>query len=598
MAPELNPQQKAAVEAPDAPLLIVAGAGTGKTRTLTSRMLHLIQRGVNPERICALTFTNKAAREMNERVTAGLPPNLRGSQGPFLGTFHSLGARILRVECKSLGRNSKFVIFDAQDSVQLVKKVLKGIGARLDEKPSFILSRISALKNGMATPADLATSRNPADKTALRAFERYEEELEQQNAFDFDDLLVKVVKIWKEHPAVLEKYRRRYQYILVDEYQDLNNTQYELIRLLAEHHGRISVVGDDQQTIYSWRGSNFEIFMGFERDWPGSTVVVLDQNYRSSGNIIRAASELIAHNLRQKPKKLWTEHPEGELVRIIETGNEDDEALWVANHIAEDPDTPDRTTAVLYRTNAQSRAIEQALIEQGIPYLVFGGLKFYERREVKDIVAALRFIVNPKDEVSRERLEKTFKKRGFANFLAVTQGREADPPGELIAYIVKHTGYFEYLEKNFTNAAERKENIAELVRFAAGFTETTELLEQVTLLQATDTLKNAVSKNAMPVHLMTIHLAKGLEFDRVFVIGVSEGLMPHAWSIETEKELEEERRLMYVAMTRAREELFLTFYDLPSRFLSEIPPELTAYESLISDDKFFEDNEERYISWD
>lgn len=598
MPPELNPQQKAAVEAPDTPLLIVAGAGTGKTRTLTSRMLHLIRRGVPPERICALTFTNKAAREMNERVMAGLPANLRGSRSPFLGTFHSLGARILRVECKSLGRNSKFVIFDAQDSVQLVKKILKEIGARLDEKPSFILGRISALKNGMVTPADLAASRNPADKTALRAFERYEEELEKQNAFDFDDLLVKVVKIWREHPAVLEKYRRRYQYILVDEYQDLNNTQYELIRLLAEHHGRISVVGDDQQTIYSWRGSNFEIFMGFEKDWPNSTVVVLDQNYRSSGNIIRAASEMIAHNLRQKPKKLWTEHPEGELVHIVETGTEDDEALWVANHIAEDPDTTDRTTAVLYRTNAQSRAIEQALIERGIPYLVFGGLKFYERREVKDIVAALRFITNPRDEASRERLEKTFKKRGFANFIAAAQGHENDAPGELAAYIVKHTGYFEYLDKNFTNAAERKENIAELVRFAAGFTETTELLEQVTLLQATDTLRNAVPEKGLPVHLMTIHLAKGLEFDRVFVVGVAEGLMPHAWSIETEKELEEERRLMYVAMTRARQELFLTFYDLPSRFLSEIPPELTEYESLISDDKFFEDNEERYISWD
>lgn len=596
MAPELNSAQQKAVEAPHKPLLIVAGAGTGKTRTLTRRLLYLIEQGVPAESICALTFTNKAAREMLERVEAGLP-RLKSGKKPFLGTFHSLGARILRSEARFAGRTGRFVIYDDHDSRDLLRRILKEMEiGKQEEGPSFFINRISNLKNGVILPVDLENSRNPKDRLTLRVFRAYEEALRQNNAFDFDDLLCQVVHIFRTESKILEKYRRRYSYILVDEYQDLNNTQYELIRLLAEKTRQLSVVGDDQQTIYSWRGSNFEIFLNFEEDWPESTVVVLDQNYRSSGNIISAASALIAHNKKQKPKQLWTENDPGTPVRLVETGSEDDEANWVADRIAEEGS---RSTAVLYRTNAQSRAIEQALIERGIPYQVYGGLKFYERREIKDIVAVLRTIQNPQDSVSDERLLKTFRKTKTAALKTALVGHESDAPAQLIPLIVRATDYFSYLDKNFTNAAERKENIAELVYFATQFTELDPFLEQITLLQATDNIRN-FSPDAVPVNLMTIHLAKGLEFDRVFVIGVVEGVLPHAWSLETDAEVEEERRLLYVAMTRARKELNLSFYDLPSRFLSEIPQEHLKYESLVSNDDFFRgsDDEERYITYD
>jgi DNA helicase II / ATP-dependent DNA helicase PcrA len=597
MAPSLNPAQQKAVEAPQKPLLIVAGAGTGKTRTLTSRLLYLIGSGVPADSICALTFTNKAAKEMAERVEAELSKETGGRREPFIGTFHSLGARILRTEARFAGRKGSFVIYDADDSKSLIRRILKEMEVGKEEEgPSFFIHRISQLKNGEIVPEDLEISRNPQDRLTLRVYERYEEKLKENNAFDFDDLLTKVVAIFKKEPAILAKYEKRYPYLLVDEYQDINNTQYELIRLLARKTQQLSVVGDDQQTIYSWRGSNFEIFLNFEKDWPDSNVVVLDQNYRSSGNIIAAASAMISHNKKQKPKQLWTENEPGLPIRFVEAGGEDDEAQWVVNEIA---GTERGSTAVLYRTNAQSRAIEQALIERGIPYQVYGGLKFYERREIKDVVAGLRVVLNPEDSVSAERLLKTFRKTKTAALYEALKGHEADPPATLIPLIIRATDYFTYLEKNFVNSSERKENIAELVYFASQFTDLSAFLEQITLLQATDTIRNA-RPGQVPVSLMTVHLAKGLEFERVFVIGATEGLLPHVRSLETDAEIEEERRLMYVAMTRARTELIITFYDLPSRFLSEIPAEYTKYESLISDDGFFRgsDDEERYITYD
>jgi DNA helicase II / ATP-dependent DNA helicase PcrA len=362
---------------------------------------------------------------------------------------------------------------------------------------------------------------------------------------------------------------------------------------LAGDSKRISVVGDDQQTIYSWRGSNFEIFLNFEKDWPESKVVVLDQNYRSSGNIIAAASAVISNNTKQKPKKLWTEQEAGLPVKILEVSGEDDEALWVAERIRR---TGTRSTAILYRTNAQSRPIEQALIERSIPYRVYGGLRFYERREIKDIVAALRYASNPEDSVSAERLLKTFRKTKFAALQSLLKTRADAAPFELIPLIIKETGYLEYLEKNFTNSLERRENLGELMHFAAQFEDLGEFLERITLLQATDSV--ADDGAVPPVNLMTMHLAKGLEFDRVFVVGAVEGILPHARSMESQAEVEEERRLMYVGMTRAREELIISFYDLPSRFLSEIPQEHVAFESTVSDDRFFVDNEDRWISWD
>lgn len=587
--PELNPRQKEAVEAPGKPLLIVAGAGTGKTRTLTSRLRHLIKQGVPPETICALTFTNKAAKEMAERVGGAQ----RGRRlKPFIGTFHSLGARILRLEAKALGRNANFVIFDDHDSLQLLKKVVKSIGKEAAAKgAAFFADKISQIKNGMISPKE-------TDKLSLEVLSCYEAELRRHNAFDFDDLIHKVVLLFRAQPFTRRKYRKRLRYLLVDEYQDLNNTQYELLRLLAGDSRKISVVGDEAQCIYSWRGSNVEIFLNFEKDWPEAMVVTLEENYRSSRNIIAAASALIKNNLRQKPKNLWTRNAPGELVKLLEAGDEDEEAAWIAEKIATS-DKRQWTTAILYRTNAQSRALEQALIERGIPYRVFGGIKFYERREVKDVLAGLRYLVNPRDSLSRERLEKSFGKNKFADFLSAWDDKSNSGPAETIRFFLEKFGYFEHLRKNFTNYRERWENIAELLHFAAKFKSLPPFLEEVALLQATDTIKGSnEEQGAGGVQLMTIHLAKGLEFDRVFVTGCVEGILPHARSMNNPAELEEERRLMYVAMTRAKRELYLSFYNLPSRFLSEIPEELLRFENLTSETTVFSDNEERCITLD
>ncbi|MEY4731498.1 MAG: hypothetical protein RL681_444, partial [Candidatus Parcubacteria bacterium] len=429
---------------------------------------------------------------------------------------------------------------------------------------------------------------------AADLFPIYEDALREQNAFDFDDLLDKTAELLEKHPDVLNKYRERFSHILVDEYQDVNNRQYDLVRLLAGEHKRLSVVGDDQQTIYSWRGSNLDIFLGFERDWPGARTSILDQNYRSTSTIIDAASAVIANNQKQKPKKLWTKNPAGEPILLIEAADEEHEAAWITDQIARTE--KGGSTAVLYRTNAQSRPVEQALIARNIPYRIYGGLKFYERREVKDIVAAVRWAVNQKDAVSRERLEKAPGKTAFREFAAQVGDATKRLPAELIGIFLDSTDYMGYLRRNTTNFSERQENIAELLRFAGEFDDTTAFLEQVALVQSTDDAKKD-DRNAR-VALMTVHLAKGLEFDRVFIAGCAEGLLPHNRSMGSDDELEEERRLMYVAMTRARKNLAISFYDIPSRFISEIPQELFEYRSLVSDEQQFSDSEERYITLD
>lgn len=591
MTPSLNPQQKKAAEAsPDKPLLIVAGAGTGKTRTLVSRIIFLLQNGVQPGKICALTFTNKAAREMKERVAAAYPL-AKGDGAPYLGTFHSLGARILRAEAKHLGRTSSFVIFDDHDSLQLVKKIVKGLQPEPEEGAAWFSEQISGLKNGMLRAEELRAGRR-IHQQALDVAREYEAALARNNAFDFDDLVQKVVLLWRKSPATLQKYRRRFSHVLVDEYQDLNNVQYEFIRLLVGEDARLSVVGDDQQTIYSWRGSNFEIFLNFERDWPQSQVVLLEENYRSTQNIIRAAGEVIKNNSRQKPKTLWTQNEEGARIKILEAYDEDEEADWIGEKIESEPNG---STAILYRTNAQSRALEQALLSRGIPYLVFGGVKFYERKEVKDVLSGLRYILNPEDEVASDRLEKLLHKRRFADFALKIKGKSAEPPLNLINFFLRETDYFNYVVRGLTKPLERQENIGELLHFASQFSDLPDFLEQIALLQATDVL--AAETKRAPVNLMTMHLAKGLEFDRVFVAGASDGLLPHARSV-TPAEMEEERRLLYVAMTRAKKELFISFYDDPSRFLGEIPEELVEFETLLQkkDDPLLTDGE-GLIDW-
>jgi DNA helicase-2/ATP-dependent DNA helicase PcrA len=634
----LNDAQKTAAHADYGPLLIVAGAGTGKTKTLTERLLYLIEQGIKPERICAITFTNKAAKEMARRVNR---------DGPFLGTFHALGAKILRKECRKVGRESNFAIFDDHDSFDLLKKAVKsvlpykksdemtGIEAKAAKKetPMYFKGKISAIKNlGEAAVADEKGLAAEKKIQTMKIFKKYEALLEQNNAFDFDDLIEKTVTLFKNNPDVLVKYQTMFDAILVDEYQDINPMQYELVSLLAGKHRNLSVVGDDEQTIYSWRYANIKTFLDFDKNWKGAAVHFLEQNYRSTGTVIRAAAAVVKNNRMRTPKTLWTENPDGDPIQLFEAWGEGDEAEWVAEQI-EKLRRKDKNAdiGILYRTNAQSRAIEQALIRRNIPYRIFGGLKFYERKEIKDVVAALRYISNTKDEVAKERLEKNLTKRKFAEFrnriaehpetvtgasAGVSGGgtdAAAKPLAPLLAIklFLETFNYFDYLETNFANADEREENIAELVAFASEFGDLHELLERLSLLQAVDEIGNK-PQGGKEVGLMTIHLAKGLEFDSVFIVGAAEGFLPHGRSLESDASIEEERRLMYVAMTRARKRLSISFYGIPSRFIGEIPEDCVEVVSSADDgnsaaarakknDGFFSDegpSEENIVMWD
>ncbi len=601
----MNPAQKAAAEAKNGPLLIVAGAGTGKTKTLTSRILYFINTGIRPERICAITFTNKAAKEMLNRVDV----MWEGASEPLISTFHSLGARILRKECHHLGRTPNFAIFDDHDSFDLIKKAVKNVLPKPQkdddgiarqkvnkrETPAFFAQKISEIKNraealeefkalaggaggsgngasGMSGNIDAKTAKN-----IISVFEKYEDSLARNNAFDFDDLIEKVVSLLKNNPGVLKKYQDMFDAILVDEYQDINPKQCELVTLLAEGHRNLSVVGDDEQTIYSWRYANIKTFLDFDKDWKGAQVHFLEENYRSTGNIIRAAATVVKNNSFRTPKNLFTNNPEGDRIQLFEAWGENEEAEWIAQEIGKQRGRGSEDIAILYRTNAQSRAVEQALIRRDIPYKIFGGLKFYERREVKDAIAALRYASNDKDEVAKERLEKNLTKRKFAEFRAklLVQGAGVKPL-EMMKLFLDTFNYMEYLEGNFINSDEREENIAELVAFASEFETLPDFLEKLSLLQATDDV-NEKQKRGKEVSMMTIHLAKGLEFDTVFIAGAAEGFLPHGRSLESEPSLAEERRLMYVAMTRARKNLFISFFGIPSRFISEIPEDCIAF---------------------
>jgi DNA helicase-2/ATP-dependent DNA helicase PcrA len=585
----LNEAQKRAVCAPAGPLLIVAGAGTGKTSTLTSRILYLIKKGVPSKKICAITFTNKAAHEMANRLTL--------SAKPYIGTFHSLGAKILRKECCSLGREPNFAIFDDHDSFDLIKKAVKGISSgekhdddgesaksvKKNEAPAFFAQKISEIKNDVFKEGARRTRISPEKENQIgTVFNAYEAALLRNNAFDFDDLIQKPVLLFKKDPAVLKKYQTMFDAILVDEWQDVSPMQYEFIKLLAGGHRNLSVVGDDEQTIYTWRYADIKIFLNFDKDWKDATVHFLEENYRSTGTIVNAAQAVVQNNRFRTPKKLRTSNPEGDLITLFEAWSENDEATWVAKEIFNFKfKILNGSVGVLYRTNAQSRAIEQALIRENIPYRIFGGLKFYERREVKDAIAALRYAANQKDELSRGRLEKNFSQRKFAEFKDAVATAKNPAPAEILDIFLETFGYFDYLEQNFMNADDRKENISELAVFAAEFKTLADLLEKVSLVQSTDAPSGGTAEtqnghgreDGSVVHLSTIHLAKGLEFDAVFIAGAAEGVLPHIRSMDSDDALEEERRLMYVAMTRAREKLFISFSGMPSRFLSEIPRE-------------------------
>ncbi len=565
--PALSPQQGEAVRYGKGPLLISAGAGSGKTRTLTERLIKLIDDGVSPEKIIAITFTNKAANEIKDRVRSGLK-NLVDL--PFLGTFHSFGAKILRNEGQLLSRDKNYVIFDNSDSLRLIKKIIKDLELSETKYPApKTQKQVSSIKDELVNSDEL-------EEPMKTIFETYEDKLKTQNAFDFDDLIEKVVRIMQKNREVLEKYQNKFDYILIDEFQDINSSQYALVKLLADVHRNLNVVGDDNQSIYGFRGADFRNFLNFEKDWPEAKIVHLGENYRSTRNIVEASAQVVKNNKLQRPKNLSTPNDEGELIKVLATENSDDEAFQIVNDIL---DLSQKTyAAILYRTNAQSRPLEQTLNFNSIPYEIFGGLKFYERKEIKDIIAGLRYGLNPRDEMSSERLIKTFRKAEAKELRErLPELAKNLPPIEIIGFFMKTTNYKNHLKSKFDNSEERMENIIELINFAGNFPSLQEFIERVSLLQATDDIKSP--KVSPRVKLMTIHLSKGLEFDNVYIAGANEGVLPHQRSLLSSSDVEEERRLMYVAMTRARKKLTLSFYGPASRFLYEIPPELINFSS-------------------
>jgi len=594
MFSDLNEKQKEAVFTGDGPMLIVAGAGSGKTKTLTSRLAYLITKmNVLPSNILAITFTNKAAEEMKSRVFKIIKDNnIEIDSEPFVGTFHSFGASLLRKEAGFFGRSAGYSIYDSDDSLRVIKKIVKE--NNLDTKkypPAKIQKQISRIKSELSLKQEI--QKNEEDREMWFFFDSYEKALEKNNAFDFDDLLEKVVRLFQQHSEILEKYQKKYSRILIDEYQDVNTTQYWLVKLLASKHQNINAVGDDAQSIYAFRFSDFRNFLNFERDWPNAKVVFLEQNYRSSKKIIEASSELILRNINQKQKNLWTSNDDGAPVHVYEQDNEFTEADFVVSKCVEYIKKGE-SVGILYRTNAQSRALEQIFLEYGMDYNLFGALSFYERKEIKDIVSALRYSYNPKDEVSLERLKKNLYK---GPYLILKEGLSLQSqkfPKDIIEYFLKTADYLNEVKKE-PNFLDRLENIKELIYFSSQFNNLGEFLEKISLASPLDykQTKREQKKHLSGANLMTIHLAKGLEFDIVFVVGVNEGILPHERSFSKEENLEEERRLMYVAMTRARKELYLSFWQVPSRFLYEISADKVEFfgeRSL--------DDEERYIEYD
>jgi len=653
----LNPVQREAVTAADGPLLVVAGAGSGKTRVLTHRIAHLIaERRASPFQILAITFTNKAAGEMKERVAGLVGPMARRM---WVATFHSACSRILRREAEHLGMKSAFTIYDQTDAVRLVDFVRRDLD--LDPKrfpPRQLHSRISAAKNELVLPdAYAASATTPHEKVLAQVYAEYQRRLLDANAVDFDDLLVLTVRLFREHPDVLARWQQRFTHVLVDEFQDTNVAQWELVQRLAEGHRNLLVVGDTDQSIYRFRGADYRNLLRFEEEFPDASIIVLDQNYRSTQRILDAANAVIANNAARRPKHLWTEQVGGELCTRYQAEDEHDEAAFVAGEIVRLSDSEGvrfQDCAVFYRTNAQSRVLEEALVRANLPYRVVGGVKFYDRREVKDALAYLRALVNPDDEVSWKRIvnvprrgvgdtsltridryaqaqELTFREAlregaaagvtgkalgGIRDLLALMEEFEQVAPEGVTATVeavLHRTGYLAELEAERTiEAVGRIENLRELVgvcqefdaaldggnasvlaaladlgdgaeiEIPEGLRRVQAFLESVALVTDLDQVEG---EEVRAVTLMTLHAAKGLEFPVVFLTGLEDGIFPHVRSLGDPDELEEERRLCYVGITRAMERLYLchawsrtlfgaTDYYPPSRFLNEIPEEL------------------------
>jgi DNA helicase II / ATP-dependent DNA helicase PcrA len=586
---ELNAVQQEAVSFDvSKPLLILAGAGSGKTRILTYRVAYLIsQEQVRPENILLLTFTNKASGEMLNRVGRLLGSSLGRVNG---GTFHSFCARVLRKEGGVIGVSEKFVIFDEADQVDSVKQamVLLGIDPKA-VRPQSVLAAISDAKNNLITPAEYAGfARGNFSKTVSSVYTVYQQLLNKYKALDFDDLLLKTVDLFHKSPETLRKLQQGIQYVLVDEYQDTNKAQYQITKMLAREHRRLTVVGDAAQAIYSWRGADYKNLMYLKQDFPDLTIIRLEQNYRSTQNVLEAANSVISKNTNHPVLKLWTEKAAGEKITIFEAESEQEEAGFVLDQILTGTLQGIKYSdfAVLYRTNAQSRVLEEAFLHAGVPYSLFGGVRFYERKEIKDILAYLRLILNPADDVSRKRAEKNGKtklKKFESKFIDYDLNTDTI---NILDEVIKETDYLgQYDEVNEEDAA-RLENIKELRSVATRFPKLEDFLEQVTLTEkeSKTPLRQGFAGQGS-VTLMTLHAAKGLEFKTVFMVGMEEGLFPHSRTLMNPEELEEERRLCYVGMTRAMDKLYLTYArqrlffgqrsnNMVSRFIADVPEHL------------------------
>ena len=635
----LNKQQKEAVQHTEGPLLIMAGAGSGKTRVLTHRIAYLIdEKGVSPNNILAITFTNKAAKEMQDRVGQLIGDM---SKSMWVSTFHSMCVRILRRDGERIGYDKNFSIIDATDQLTVIKNVLKNLN--IDPKqyhPRAIIGSISDAKNKLQTPAQFEKLVSGVYlETVSKVYTAYQKILQKSQALDFDDLIMQTVHLFQRVPEVLHYYQRRFQYIHVDEYQDTNDAQYQLVKLLANRYQNICVVGDSDQSIYAWRGANIKNILSFENDYQAAKVILLEQNYRSTKSILDAANHVIQNNPNRRPKKLWTENDSGQKINYYEGYSEGQEALYVTEKIQDlivgEKYSPN-DIAILYRTNAQSRAVEEALMKSNMDYQIFGGLKFYDRKEIKDIIAYLRLIVNENDDISFERIVNEPKRgigaasleklqsyatnQGISLFRAIEDLDQTTIRGkaskglqdfykviknlikqteflsakEMIDSMLSLTGYEEMLKKERSIEAEsRLENIAEFMTVAVDFeknnaeddTSLVVFLTDLALIADIDSLDETAETQQGKITLMTLHAAKGLEFPVVFLIGMEESIFPHFRSFENEQEMEEERRLAYVGMTRAEEQLFLTHASTRtiygqfksneiSRFITEIPEEL------------------------
>lgn len=632
----LNLAQREAVETVDGPLLILAGAGSGKTKTLTHRIAYLISnQGVWPNEILAVTFTNKAAAEMRERLGILVGQNGKNrSFMPWMGTFHGICVRLLRLEGESIGIAKNYVIYDEDDRIGLIKQAMKQLSISDGEiKAKSVSSAISGSKNKMIDADEFEASANyPYQKNIAKIYKRYEMMRKEAGALDFDDLLIEVVRLFKERPEIRNKWQQHFKYVLIDEYQDTNAAQYNIVKLLINDKNNICVVGDDWQSIYSWRGADFTNILNFERDFKNTKVIKLEQNYRSTGNILKAASNVIAKNTIKADKQIWTEEGEGMPVQIHQMYDETEEANMLAERISSQVAIGARKFgdfAVLYRTNSQSYNLERSFLHFKVPYQIIGGVRFYDRKEIKDLVAYLKLIFQPNDRMSFSRianvptrgvgatsLERFLiwqptsgmdmiqamknieqcdtvggKARKSLQDLGILLDKlhsitESVSPSEIIKDLISSIGYKAYISDGTPQAEDRNSNVEALVVDAQNYVRLSDFLEEVSLMSSTD-----VSSSDQKVTLMTLHAAKGLEFPVVFIVGMEEGILPHARVYDAGiAELEEERRLAYVGMTRAREELHLVYarsrlqyggrtYGQVSRFIEEIGDEAAIMSS-------------------